>query len=288
MLNSFFSLSKYPYTAFVKPEPKDRQVHLFHLECPVTKLLICYCPEHPPTPHQASLAAAALEIDTEAITKRRKLDRERYLALARPVAQPEVPVHYGNKHYCGDCQGDPETQQRKLVTVFARRKHIGALLPPGTTLAELGRRGRPRIYNREEDDSLSCYFSKCQRRSVRFDNDPDILRCSECRRTYHAKCSDPPLNHTAASKFSWQCLDCKRCVICGKTKEDSPLILCESCDRSFHSKCAKATTAPFHCTACTQCANCQQSLPPPEEGSSDLWVTGGRSCEVCWSPQRQG
>mmetsp|Transcript_24023 Transcript_24023/g.42668 ORF Transcript_24023/g.42668 Transcript_24023/m.42668 type:complete len:307 (-) Transcript_24023:2768-3688(-) len=299
MLNRLANTYKYPYPAFAKPEPRDSRVALFHLECPETKQLICYCDKTLPKTQIADVETA-LNIDIETISKRRKLGRERFFAIARPATQIIEPVTYdkrmcqncwkqvsyyikqSNKYYCVDCLGDPESQQRKLVTVSSRRKRIGTLLAPGTTLSELGRRGRPRIYNRDEDDSLSCYFPKCQRRSIRFDNDPDILRCTECRRTYHAKCSDPPLNHMIVAKFEWQCLDCKRCISCGKTKEDSPLILCESCDRPFHVKCAKATTAPFHCSACITCTVCLEVLPPPEDVASEYWQKEARFCENCW------
>lgn len=301
MLNRLANQYRYPYSAFEQPTSSPAPITLFHLECSATKQLICYCDQASSSPSQIPSAETALGIDAETISKRRKLDKERYLAISQPVSQVIEPIVFckklcqncwkqvscfvkqGSKFYCVDCLGDPETQQRKLVTVSSRRKRIGALLAPGTTLSELGRRGRPRIINRDEDDSLSCYFTKCQRRSIRFDNDPDILRCSECRRTYHAKCSDPPLNHILCSKFSWQCLDCKRCLICGKSKEDSPLILCESCDRSFHSKCAKASIAPYHCPICITCFSCNQVLPAPEGLPTEHWQRDVRLCDDCWS-----
>ncbi|CAF3981088.1 unnamed protein product [Rotaria sp. Silwood2] len=64
----------------------------------------------------------------------------------------------------------------------------------------------------------------------------DMISCSECGNCGHPSClkySDKLVQKIKTIR--WQCLDCKRCVICNQA--DDSLIFCDYCDAAVHPKC---------------------------------------------------
>lgn len=50
----------------------------------------------------------------------------------------------------------------------------------------------------------------------------------------------------AVKKYKWQCIECKRCTVCGNSENDDKLLFCDDCDRGWHSYCLNPplTAAP--------------------------------------------
>lgn len=307
MLNNFLARSQYPYFGFIQEDRPLQVPSFFHVNCPDTGKTLCYCPKATPTGSSVPVLQA-MEVDLEEIQKRRMLDRERVQAVSVPRQRMVTPLDTESDQklcdcclksssnykrvkqndrdifYCKDCADGPDGTAKKAWTLNARKKRMGPFLPKGITQSELGRRGRPRIYCREEDETIHCYFPKCFRRNVRVDKDPDLLECRACRRTFHAKCSDPPLNSSLVKRFPWYCLECKTCAMCGKVKDDTHIFMCEACDRGFHTKCAKITSpSAFYCADCSMCSGCKDQLVPPQEVDNPLFFTNKRVCERCYS-----
>ncbi|CAF1143595.1 unnamed protein product [Rotaria sp. Silwood1] len=66
----------------------------------------------------------------------------------------------------------------------------------------------------------------------------DMISCSECGNCGHPSClkySDKLIQKIKTIR--WQCLDCKRCVVCNEA--DDSLIFCDYCDVAIHPKCCK-------------------------------------------------
>ncbi|CAF1051676.1 unnamed protein product [Rotaria sordida] len=64
----------------------------------------------------------------------------------------------------------------------------------------------------------------------------DMISCSECGNCGHPSClkySDKLIQKIKT--IQWQCLDCKRCVVCNEA--DDSLLFCDYCDAAIHAKC---------------------------------------------------
>lgn len=46
--------------------------------------------------------------------------------------------------------------------------------------------------------------------------------------------------------YSWLCNDCKSCVVCHSSEDESTLLICDDCDRGWHLDCSdpKVTEVP--------------------------------------------
>jgi zinc finger protein ubi-d4 len=83
-----------------------------------------------------------------------------------------------------------------------------------------------------------------------------LISCSECPRYFHPIC----LNFTAnmissVKKYKWQCIECKKCVICGNSENDDKLLFCDDCDRGYHMYCLsppinEAPEGDWNCELC--------------------------------------
>jgi zinc finger protein ubi-d4 len=85
-----------------------------------------------------------------------------------------------------------------------------------------------------------------------------FLACSECLKTFHPYCLKFSLNMTqSVRKYSWQCIECKKCTICGNSENDDKLLFCDDCDRGYHMYCLKppmfeAPAGDWRCELCTK------------------------------------
>ncbi|CAF0800829.1 unnamed protein product [Didymodactylos carnosus] len=55
--------------------------------------------------------------------------------------------------------------------------------------------------------------------------------------------------------YSWQCLECKLCLVCGNSENDEKLLVCDQCDRGYHMYCLtpplnKTPDGYWHCQFC--------------------------------------
>lgn len=68
----------------------------------------------------------------------------------------------------------------------------------------------------------------------------------------------------SVKKYKWQCIECKRCTICGNSENDDKLLFCDDCDRGYHMYCLNPplTTAPegdWRCDLCIKQFGTQQN-----------------------------
>ena len=85
-----------------------------------------------------------------------------------------------------------------------------------------------------------------------------LISCCECPRLFHPVC----LNFTAnmissVKKYKWQCIECKKCVICGNSENDDKLLFCDDCDRGYHMYCLsppinEAPEGDWNCELCVK------------------------------------
>lgn len=280
----------YPYPGFKKENEIDPPV-FFHSHCKFTNLTLCTCPMVPVNIKNTNVLKD-IEYDLSSCLKFRKIEKERIQRLpsypqnkiradikldsqiceycAKLVSNYQK-VYIGDTHVnlCRDCY-PADAQNKKSLSLSARKKKFGKLLDLGTTQSELARRGRPRIHSRD-DDFIQCYFPKCLKRTLKIHEDSDLLTCKKCTRTFHAGCADPPLKIQLVTRFPWYCLECKICCICSKLREESHVLICDACDRVFHSKCLKiSNSGSFLCQSCINCRNCGKLLSSPLEDTSAI------------------
>jgi hypothetical protein len=156
------TIFQYPYLGFDLQNEQEFVPELYHTHCDLTHQDICYCNVHD-ADVKCITSLQALHYDFEAAYKKRKFEKERMQAIrsiSNPVNIPIQPIKdikicsYCENFYikdksrsshinlCGNCYDSSETSNRKLLTFNARKKRNGQLLPIGTTISDLGRRGR--------------------------------------------------------------------------------------------------------------------------------------------------
>jgi len=66
----------------------------------------------------------------------------------------------------------------------------------------------------------------------------ELVSCADCGRSGHPTClqfTDIMTNNV--KKYSWQCIECKSCTLCGTSDNDDQLLFCDDCDRGYHMYC---------------------------------------------------
>ncbi|CAF1060502.1 unnamed protein product [Didymodactylos carnosus] len=83
-----------------------------------------------------------------------------------------------------------------------------------------------------------------------------LITCKDCSRSAHPTCLNfNPNMLLSVKKYSWQCMECKTCSICGNSENDSQLLFCDDCDRGYHFYClqppiSKAPDGDWRCKLC--------------------------------------
>ncbi|CAF3716208.1 unnamed protein product [Adineta steineri] len=84
----------------------------------------------------------------------------------------------------------------------------------------------------------------------------DMISCAECGNCGHPSCLKYSEKLVKKIKtLRWQCLDCKKCIICNKG--DDSLLFCDYCDAAIHPKCCDPPLnhIPKGDFACSNCRN---------------------------------
>ncbi|XP_065183977.1 zinc finger protein DPF3-like [Sycon ciliatum] len=88
---------------------------------------------------------------------------------------------------------------------------------------------------------------------------PELLvSCADCGRSGHPTCLQFTADIMAnVVQYSWQCIECKSCGVCGSSDNDDQLLFCDDCDRGFHMFCLKPPISEppegkWSCTVCTK------------------------------------
>ncbi|XP_046851077.1 histone acetyltransferase KAT6A-like [Xenia sp. Carnegie-2017] len=110
------------------------------------------------------------------------------------------------------------------------------------------------------DRSLVCDFCLQTAESNRKGEHEDLLICRDCGNRAHPSCMDYSVELTArirADGGSWQCIDCKACVMCQDSGDPSSLLFCDACDKGYHMQChtPKLQSMPTGKWACFNCVS---------------------------------
>lgn len=103
----------------------------------------------------------------------------------------------------------------------------------------------------------------------------DLLVCSECKSSAHPSClelTDEMI--TMVRSYSWQCMDCKTCVKCGKPHDEDKMMFCDNCDRGYHTFCVGLKNLPhgrWVCLLCSHCAQCGSKTPGHDNNPKVHW-----------------
>ncbi|CAF4598431.1 unnamed protein product, partial [Rotaria sp. Silwood2] len=68
----------------------------------------------------------------------------------------------------------------------------------------------------------------------------ELIHCSVCQQSMHAyNCLGFENNKILKTikTYSWECVDCKKCIQCGTVEHDDDLLFCDHCDRAYHLDC---------------------------------------------------
>jgi zinc finger protein ubi-d4 len=84
----------------------------------------------------------------------------------------------------------------------------------------------------------------------------ELVSCSDCGRSGHPTCLLFTENmKISVKKYSWQCIECKCCSVCGNSDNDDQLLFCDDCDRGYHMYCLSPplTDPPEGSWSCKLC-----------------------------------
>ncbi|KAM6126689.1 PHD finger protein 10 isoform 1-T1 [Pterocles gutturalis] len=91
-----------------------------------------------------------------------------------------------------------------------------------------------------------------------------LIHCSQCDNSGHPSCLDMTPELVAMIKtYSWQCMECKTCIICGQPHHEEEMMFCDVCDRGYHTFCVGLDAIPSGRWIC-DC--CQKDPPVPRRG----------------------
>eukprot|EP00794_Sanderia_malayensis_P012840 gene12840-14160_t len=103
-----------------------------------------------------------------------------------------------------------------------------------------------------------CGFCRGTRERNRYDEEEDLLTCSECGNSGHPSCLQYSRELTQrVSKEDWQCIECKICNLCKDQGDAANLLFCDACDKGFHMDCLDPPlddmpTGSWVCEECDQ------------------------------------
>lgn len=100
------------------------------------------------------------------------------------------------------------------------------------------------------------YCLSDDRLNPRLGHPEGLLRCSRCETWAHFTCLQLPAHVIElAMRYSWQCIECKTCWLCGSSEQESQMAFCSDCDRTFHIDClpvplSRVPTSQWSCDIC--------------------------------------
>jgi len=67
----------------------------------------------------------------------------------------------------------------------------------------------------------------------------ELITCTDCGNSGHPSCLgfSEDLTLKVKTYSSWQCIECKTCMLCGQLGDDNKLMFCDKCDKGFHTDC---------------------------------------------------
>ncbi|XP_078460305.1 uncharacterized protein LOC144724791 [Lampetra planeri] len=90
----------------------------------------------------------------------------------------------------------------------------------------------------EEGEDKANPSNYCDLENKETGQSEELVSCSDCGCSAHPSCLEYTSNMSTAIKtYRWQCIECKRCNICGADENDDQLLFCNVCDRVYHMYC---------------------------------------------------
>lgn len=87
-----------------------------------------------------------------------------------------------------------------------------------------------------------------------------LLHCSKCESSNHPTCAGLHLDLLSyVTNYSWECMECKKCMTCQDPKDEDKMLFCDLCDRGYHTDCVGLAEVPsgrWHCGDCATCVSC--------------------------------
>ncbi|XP_057299831.1 uncharacterized protein LOC130630372 [Hydractinia symbiolongicarpus] len=116
-------------------------------------------------------------------------------------------------------------------------------------------------------ETVVCDYCQSSVEKNRFGQREELLICKDCGNKAHPSCLNylPELVEQIRADDSWQCIDCKACVICNGTGDPDTLLFCDACDKGYHMQChaPKLEKMPSGKWACASCVEKGKSVSTP-------------------------
>lgn len=95
-------------------------------------------------------------------------------------------------------------------------------------------------HNKRVRDSVSPSVSKGSKRQKTKDNNTaKELKCVTCGSKILYNKDEHSFDCDLVKKIGWVCINCKQCIKCKKSDNESKLLICDKCDRTYHIYCLK-------------------------------------------------
>lgn len=95
-------------------------------------------------------------------------------------------------------------------------------------------------HNKRVRDSVSPSISKGSKRQKTKDNNTaKELKCVTCGSKILYNKDEHSFDCDLVKKIGWVCINCKQCIKCKKSDNESKLLICDKCDRTYHIYCLK-------------------------------------------------
>jgi len=128
----------------------------------------------------------------------------------------------------------------------------------------------------EQSGDMVCDYCQSTVEKNRFGQREELLICKDCGNKAHPSCLSysPELVEQIRADDSWQCIDCKACVVCNGTGDPDTLLFCDACDKGYHMLChtPKLDKMPSGKWACASCLAKGKNVATPVGSTQPVFV----------------
>jgi len=136
----------------------------------------------------------------------------------------------------------------------------------------------------EQSGDMICDYCQSTVEKNRFGQREELLICKDCGNKAHPSCLSysPELVQQIRADDSWQCIDCKACVLCHGTGDPDTLLFCDACDKGYHMQChtPKLDQMPSGKWACASCLSKGKTVATPVGSKQPIFIIEDDEKEV--------
>jgi len=136
----------------------------------------------------------------------------------------------------------------------------------------------------EQSGDMVCDYCQSTVEKNRFGQREELLICKDCGNKAHPSCLSysPELVDQIRADDSWQCIDCKACVVCNGTGDPDTLLFCDACDKGYHMLChtPKLDKMPSGKWACASCLAKGKNVVTPVGNKQPVFIIEDDEKEV--------